>query len=119
VAQRLVRRICRSCKEPVQSSPAALMNIGFSEAEASTLQLFRGRGCDRCSNTGYKGRTGLYEVMAIGEEVRELILAGASAYELRQKALQQGMLSLRHSGLDKIRAGVTSVEEVMRETVSH
>jgi type IV pilus assembly protein PilB len=118
VAQRLVRRICRSCKEPVQSSPAALMNIGFSEAEASTLQLFRGRGCDRCSNTGYKGRTGLYEVMAIGEEVRELILAGASAYELRQKALQQGMLSLRHSGLDKIRVGVTSVEEVMRETVS-
>ncbi|HUP23766.1 MAG TPA: type IV-A pilus assembly ATPase PilB [Thermoanaerobaculia bacterium] len=118
VAQRLVRRICRSCKEPVQSSPAALMNIGFSEAEASTLQLFRGRGCDRCSNTGYKGRTGLYEVMAIGEEVRELILAGASAYELRQKALQQGMLSLRHSGLDKIRGGVTSVEEVMRETVS-
>jgi type IV pilus assembly protein PilB len=119
VAQRLVRRICRSCKEPVQSSPAALMNIGFSEAEASTLQLFRGRGCDRCSNTGYKGRTGLYEVMAVGEEVRELILAGASAYELRQKALQQGMLSLRHSGLDKIRVGVTSVEEVMRETVSH
>jgi type IV pilus assembly protein PilB len=119
VAQRLVRRICRSCKEPVQSSPAALMNIGFSEAEASTLQLFRGKGCDRCSNTGYKGRTGLYEVMAIGEEVRELILAGASAYELRQKALQQGMLSLRQSGLDKIRTGVTTVEEVMRETVSH
>jgi type IV pilus assembly protein PilB len=119
VAQRLVRKVCRSCKEPVQSSPAALMNIGFSEAEASTLQLFRGRGCDRCSNTGYKGRTGLYEVMAIGEEVRELILSGASAYELRQKALQQGMISLRHSGLEKIRSGVTSVEEVMRETVSH
>ena len=119
VAQRLVRKVCRSCKEPVQSSPAALMNIGFSEAEASTLQLFRGRGCDRCSNTGYKGRTGLYEVMAIGEEVRELILAGASAYELRQKALQQGMISLRQSGLDKIRSGTTTVEEVMRETVSH
>ena len=119
VAQRLVRKVCRSCKEPVQSSPAALMNIGFSEAEASTLQLFRGRGCDRCSNTGYKGRTGLYEVMAIGEEVRELILSGASAYELRQKALQQGMISLRQSGLDKIRSGTTTVEEVMRETVSH
>jgi type IV pilus assembly protein PilB len=119
VAQRLVRKVCRSCKEPVQSSPAALMNIGFSEAEASNLQLFRGRGCDRCSNTGYKGRTGLYEVMSIGEEIRELILAGASAYELRQKALQQGMISLRQSGLDKIRSGVTTVEEVMRETVSH
>ena len=119
VAQRLVRRICSRCKEPVDSHPAALMNVGFTEAEAGTMQLYRGRGCDNCSNTGYKGRIALYEVMSIGDEVREMILSGASAYEIRQKALQLGMVSLRGSGLQKIRDGVTSAEEVMRETVAN
>ena len=119
VAQRLVRRICTRCKEPVDSHPAALMNVGFTEAEAGGLQLYRGRGCDNCSNTGYKGRVGLYEVMSIGDEIREMILSGASAYEIRQKALQLGMVSLRGSGLQKIRDGVTSAEEVMRETVEN
>ena len=119
VAQRLVRRICTRCKEPVDSHPAALMNVGFTEAEAGSLQLYRGRGCDTCSNTGYKGRIALYEVMSIGDEIREMILSGASAYEIRQKALQLGMVSLRGSGLQKIRDGVTSAEEVMRETVAN
>lgn len=119
VAQRLVRRICTRCKEPVDSHPAALMNVGFTEAEAGTMQLYRGRGCDNCSNTGYKGRIALYEVMKIGDEIREMILSGASAYEIRQKALQLGMVSLRGSGLQKIRDGVTSAEEVMRETVAN
>lgn len=119
VAQRLVRRICSRCKEPVDSHPAALMNVGFTEAEAGTMQLYRGRGCDNCSNTGYKGRIALYEVMSIGDEIREMILSGASAYEIRQKALQLGMVSLRGSGLQKIRDGVTSAEEVMRETVAN
>ncbi len=118
VAQRLVRRICSHCKEPVDAPAAALMNIGFSESDASEVQLFRGRGCERCSNTGYKGRTALYEVMSIGDEIREMILSGASSYEVRQKALQTGMLSLRESGLHKIREGVTSIEEVIRETVA-
>jgi len=118
VAQRLVRRICSFCKEPVEVPPAALMNVGFSEAEASTMKLFRGRGCERCSNTGYKGRIALYEVMVLDDEVRELVLSGGSAYEVRQKAIQQGMLTLRQSGLQKIRDGVTSVEEVVRETVA-
>ncbi len=95
----------------------ALTNIGFAKAEIKSLQLFRGRGCDICSGTGYKGRVGLFEVMEIDDEVRELILSGGSAYELRQKALQNGMISLRESGLQKIRDGVTTVEEVMRETV--
>lgn len=119
VAQRLVRRICSRCKEPVDTHPAALMNCGFPESEASTLQLYRGRGCDRCSNTGYKGRIALYEVMVIEDEIREMILSGASAYEIRQKALQLGMLSLRGSGLQKIRDGVTTSDEVMRETVAN
>jgi len=118
VAQRLIRRICMHCKEPVQTPPAALMNVGFTEAEASTLNLHRGRGCERCSDTGYKGRTALYEVMTVGEDVREMILAGASSYEIRQKAIQQGMMTLRESGLEKIRNGVTTIEEVVRETVA-
>jgi len=118
VAQRLVRRICSFCKEPFEAPPQALMDIGFSEQEAKTTKLFRGRGCERCSNTGYKGRIALYEVMEVGDSVRELILSGASAVELRQAALDSGMISLRGSGQQKIRDGVTSVEEVLRETVA-
>ena len=117
-AQRLVRRICTFCKEPTELPPAAFTNVGFSEHESRTLKLFRGRGCERCSSTGYKGRVALYEVMEIDDEVRELILSGASSYELRQKAIQNGMITLRDSGLHKIRDGVTTIEEVVRETVA-
>ena len=117
VAQRLVRRICTSCKEPFEVPAQALTNIGFDPDEIKSLQLFRGRGCDTCNGTGYKGRVGLYEVMDVDEELRDLILSGGSAYELRAKALEVGMMSLRGSGLQKIRDGVTSMEEVMRETV--
>ncbi len=116
-AQRLVRRICNQCKQPVDIPVQALTNIGFSKDESKSLQLFRGKGCDNCSGTGYKGRVGLYEVMEVDDEIRELILSGASAYELRQKALQNGMISLRESGLQKIREAMTTIEEVMRETV--
>ncbi len=117
VAQRLVRRICTFCKEPMDVPPPALVQAGFSEHESRTLKLFRGRGCDRCSNTGYKGRVGLYEVLEVDDEMREMILSGASAFELRQKAVQSGMMTLRGSGLQKIRDGMTTVEEVVRETV--
>ncbi|MCB1054641.1 MAG: type IV-A pilus assembly ATPase PilB [Acidobacteria bacterium] len=118
VAQRLVRRVCSFCKEPVEMPVAALVNVGFNEREARGLKLFRGRGCDRCNNTGYKGRVGLYEVMPVDDDLREMILSGASSYELRQRAMEGGMLTLRHSGLHKIREGVTSIEEVVRETVA-
>ncbi len=117
VAQRLVRRICTFCKEPLEVPPAALVQTGFAEHESRTLKLFRGRGCERCSNTGYKGRVGLYEVLEIDDELREMILSGASAFELRQKAITNGMMTLRMSGLQKIRDGMTSIEEVVRETV--
>jgi type IV pilus assembly protein PilB len=117
VAQRLVRRVCSFCKEPDEAPPQAMVAAGFGEAEARTIKLFKGRGCERCSGTGYKGRVGLLEVMEIGDELRELILSGASAYELRQRAIQDGMITLRGSGLQKIRDGVTTVEEVVRETV--
>ena len=116
-AQRLVRRICSFCKEPYELPPPALTQVGFSEHEARTLKLFRGRGCERCNNTGYKGRVALYEVLEIEDEMREMILSGASAFELRQKAIQNGMITLRGSGLQKIRDGMVSIEEVVRETV--
>jgi type IV pilus assembly protein PilB len=116
-AQRLVRRICSGCREPVEMPVPALVSLGFADREARTLKLFRGRGCERCNNTGYKGRVALYEVMDIDDEVRELILSGASAVELRAKAIENGMITLRGSGLQKIRDGVTTIDEVVRETV--
>ncbi|MCP3980416.1 MAG: type IV-A pilus assembly ATPase PilB [bacterium] len=116
-AQRLVRRICRECKEQIQMPPQALVDVGYSLEEAPQIKLMKGRGCGGCNNTGYRGRVGLYEVMEISEEIRELILSGASAMELRRKALEEGMISLRMSGLRKITEGVTTVEEVVRETV--
>ena len=117
VAQRLIRRICSFCKQPVEANPQELISVGFSEREARTIKIFKGRGCDQCGSTGYKGRCGLYEVMQIDDELREMILSGASSIELREKAVERGMITLRGSGLQKIRDGVTTIEEVVRETV--
>jgi type IV pilus assembly protein PilB len=116
-AQRLVRRVCDHCKEPHPLAPAALLQAGFSQDDAGTVTPLKGAGCDRCNRTGYKGRVGLYEVMEITEELRELILVGASGLELRRKAVDEGMITLRSSGLRKVKAGVTTIEEVVRETV--
>ena len=116
-AQRLVRRVCSNCKEPNPMAPEALIQAGFTPEIAAEVTPMKGAGCEKCNNTGYKGRVGLYEVMAIGEELRELILVGASALELRRKAIDEGMITLRASGLRKVQAGMTSIEEVVRETV--
>jgi type IV pilus assembly protein PilB len=116
-AQRLVRRICSGCKEPLQIQPQALLDAGYKEEEASKTTIYHGRGCGVCNNTGYKGRVGLYEVMDMTDELRELILVGASAIELKKKALENGMITLRRSGLIKVAAGQTTMEEVLRETV--
>jgi type IV pilus assembly protein PilB len=116
-AQRLVRRICSNCKEEVDVPPQVLLDAGFSEEELKTTKIYHGKGCNICNKGGYKGRTGLYEVMEINDELRELILVGASALELKKKAVEQGMLSLRRSGLVKIAAGMTTMDEVLRETV--
>ncbi len=116
-AQRLVRRICKDCKEEIHMPPQALVDIGFSIDEAPKVKLMKGRGCPNCNNTGYRGRVGLFEVMEITDDIRELILSGASAMELKRKAIEEGMISLRASGLQKLRDGATSVEEVVRETV--
>ena len=96
----------------------ALVEVGFPMNEARTIKTYKGKGCSTCNNTGYKGRIGLYEVMEITDEIRELILIGASALELRKKAIDDGMITLRESGLYKIRDGVTTIEEVVRETVA-
>jgi type IV pilus assembly protein PilB len=116
-AQRLVRRVCVACKEPEQIPQQALTDAGYTPEEAKTTQVFHGRGCTTCNNTGYKGRVGLYEVMEINDDVRELVLVGASALELKKKALETGMITLRRSGLIKMAAGLTTMEEVLRETV--
>ena len=116
-AQRLVRRICTNCSEPHQMPSAALVQAGFAGDEASTVVPKRGRGCDKCNHTGFRGRVGLYEVMDVTEEVRELILVGASSLELRRKAIEEGMITLRRSGLRKVKEGVTTLDEVVRETV--
>ena len=116
-AQRLVRRICKNCTEPHPTPPPALMQAGFSAEDAKTVVPNRGKGCEKCNNTGYKGRVGLYEVMEVTEELRELILVGASALELRRKAVDEGMITLRGSGLRKVKEGVTTIEEIVRETV--
>ncbi|HSE21625.1 MAG TPA: type IV-A pilus assembly ATPase PilB [Pyrinomonadaceae bacterium] len=117
-AQRLIRRVCSQCKQEHSTPTEALIEVGFSADEAKTLKIFKGKGCTTCNNTGYKGRIGLYEVMEVTDEIRELILIGASALELRKKAIEDGMITLRESGLHKIRAGVTTIEEVVRETVA-
>jgi type IV pilus assembly protein PilB len=117
-AQRLIRRICKDCKQEHPVPPEALIEVGFSTEETKTMKTFKGKGCTTCNDTGYKGRIGLYEVMEITDEIRELILIGASALELRKKAVDDGMITLRESGLYKIRAGVTTLEEVVRETVA-
>jgi type IV pilus assembly protein PilB len=116
-AQRLVRRICVGCKEPLQIQASALIEAGYSAEEATKTVVQHGKGCATCNNTGYKGRVGLYEVMEINDELRELILVGASALEIKKKALEQGMITLRRSGLQKVAGGQTTMEEVLRETV--
>jgi len=116
-AQRLVRRVCSNCQEPNPVPPPALVQAGFLPEDAHTVTPMKGRGCDRCNMTGHKGRVGLYEVMEVSEELRELILVGASGLELRRKAVDEGMITLRQSGLRKVKGGMTTLEEVVRETV--
>ena len=117
-AQRLIRRICSQCKVEVTDIPSkTLIEVGFAPDAVGTFKLYKGRGCGNCNGTGYRGRVGLYEVMEISEGIRDLIMVGATAVEIKRKALEEGMLTLRMSGLEKIKAGITTIEEVLRETV--
>ena len=116
-AQRLVRRICKDCIEVMDVPPQTLLDAGFTLEESKTVKIQKGKGCGVCNNTGYKGRCGLYEVMEVDDEIRELVLVGASALELKKKAIERGMITLRRSGLIKVAAGMTTLEEVARETI--
>ncbi len=116
-AQRLARRICAECKVEDHVTPQVLIDAGYTPEEAKSVKVFKGQGCATCGNKGYKGRLGLYEVLEISDDLRELILVGASALEIKKKAIEQGMISLRRSGLIKVAAGLTTLEEVIRESV--
>jgi type IV pilus assembly protein PilB len=118
VAQRLVRRVCAECKTEEEVTPQVLIDAGFTPEEAKTVKVFKGAGCPTCGSKGYKGRVGLYELLEITDDIRELILVGASALEIKKKAIEQGMISLRRSGLIKVMNGQTTLEEVFRETVA-
>jgi len=117
-AQRLVRRICPHCREPVNLDKRLFEEAGISIDRFPDGKVFRGKGCSHCNQTGYKGRIGLYEVMPISPTLREMILKGTSSDELTAQAIKEGMQNLREDGIEKVRQGVTSIEELIRETTS-
>jgi len=120
LAQRLVRKICQECKEPVTISAESFAKLGIQPEEYEQykdITFYKGKGCDICNNTGYKGRLALYEVMPISEPIKELILQGASAMDIKREAIRQGLQTLRRSGISKLLGGVTSLEEVLKTTV--
>ncbi|MBI1967778.1 MAG: Flp pilus assembly complex ATPase component TadA, partial [Gemmatimonadetes bacterium] len=118
VAQRLVRRICKECRQEHKYNDEELHAFGFDRTEAAKLTFYKGAGCDTCNSTGYKGRQGLYEVMALSSPLRRGILKGASTEELQQIAVKEGMLTLRMDGMVKVKKGITTLEEVVKESAA-
>ncbi|GLI36618.1 type IV-A pilus assembly ATPase PilB [Geobacter hydrogenophilus] len=117
-AQRLARRVCSECKQPEEIPIQALIDAGVSPDEAPGYVCYKGTGCAKCNNTGYKGRVGFYQVMPMLEEIRELILNGANTAEIKRESMRLGIKTMRQSGLTKLKEGVTSFEEVLRVTVA-
>jgi type IV pilus assembly protein PilB len=117
LAQRLIRKVCMECREAVKVHPQLLIDLGVPPDEVKSFPVYKGKGCSLCNNTGYKGRVGLYEVMPMKEEVKELILSRASTSEVKKEAIRLGMKTLRQSGIAKIKEGVTTIEEVLRSTI--
>ena len=117
LAQRLVRRICTNCIEEIQPDADILADLELNSDEALEKKFYRGKGCDKCNNTGYKGRLGLFELMIVNDEMRDLIMRNASTEDLREAARKAGMVTLREAGMDGIFAGHTTAEEVIRETI--
>jgi len=116
IAQRLARKICMECREIDEVLPSALIDMGMSEEDAHGVTVYHGRGCPNCSETGYRGRIALYEVMTLSEELKEMIIGGASVAEIKRAARLGGMKTLRESGIEKIKQGITTVEEILRVT---
>jgi type IV pilus assembly protein PilB len=117
LAQRLVRRICSQCREEIDPSEDLLLDLGLKRSQLEGRKFFRGRGCEVCNNTGYKGRVGLFELMVANDAIRELVMNNASIDELRTAAQGFGMVSLREAGLNFAYEGTTTLDEVVRETI--
>ena len=117
LAQRLIRKICMDCREPIKVHPQLLIDLGVSPDEVRSFTIYKGKGCSICNNTGYKGRLGLYEVMPMRDEIKELVLSHASTTEIKKEAIRMGMKTLRQSGILKIKNGLTTIEEVLRSTM--
>jgi len=118
LAQRLCRKVCEECKEVEETPESALLDIGFTKEEIGSFKCYKGKGCSVCGDSGYKGRIALYEVMPVKDEIKEMIIKGATSLDLKKAAIDLGMMTLRMSGLTKIREGITSIEEVLRVTFS-
>jgi type IV pilus assembly protein PilB len=116
-AQRLIRRVCKGCKQEVKVPHQTLLDVGFTAEEAETVTVSKGAGCTVCNGSGYKGRVGLFEVLDMTEEIRDAVMLGSTAIEIKRQAVAAGMITLRRSGLTKVKDGITSLEEVLRETV--
>lgn len=117
LAQRLVRRVCQDCREVVPASDEILIQLNMTREELGDRQFYRGKGCDTCNNTGYKGRIGLFELMIMNDDLREMVVGGSSTDELREKAMEFGMVALRTAGMNFAYQGLTTAEEVIRETI--
>ena len=120
VAQRLIRIVCSVCREETEVAPQVLIDLGVSPKEVSDFVVYKGEGegCKNCNGTGYRGRIAVYEAMEITEELKEFILSGASSFEIKKEAVRQGMITLRQSALEKLKLGITSIEEVVRNTTN-
>ncbi len=116
LAQRLVRKVCSKCKTQIDVHPEAVRELGLSPGEAKSMKFYKGRGCSNCNNTGYSGRQGLFEVMPVTPRIRTMILDRSSTDRVKKQAMSEGMLTLRQDALLKLKAGITTVEEVLRET---
>ena len=117
LAQRLVRRICDKCKEETALTPELLSELELGAKDVEGKKIFKGRGCDNCNNTGYRGRVGLYELLSVNDEIKDLIIDGGSTELIRDAASRNGMVALREAGLERAFEGLTTVEEVIRETI--
>jgi type IV pilus assembly protein PilB len=117
IAQRLVRKICANCKAPFVPSEEQLMELELRPEDVEGRNFWYGKGCEICNNTGYKGRQGIYEIMLLDDEMRDMIIQHASSQILRVEARKRGMRTLRQSGLMQIYDGITTIEEVVRETI--
>jgi type IV pilus assembly protein PilB len=117
-AQKLVRRICNDCRFPLETTEGKLREAGFRAGEAENIQFYEGRGCKTCEQSGYQGRVGLFEVLTVNDEIRDAIVRGLGVHEIRRIALGSGLMTLRESGLHKIRQGSTTTDEAFRDNLA-